>query len=90
VVTPHDIGATPVAGRGFMLSAIIATRESERLLVPTLAALVPVFVFQTLTAPIAAHMVGRAAYRTGQLDAATLEVDELGPAIARTEQEHGG
>lgn len=41
MVTPHDIGATPVAGRGFMLSAIIATRESERLLVPTLAALVP-------------------------------------------------
>lgn len=47
----------------------------------TALALAPVFVFQCLTAPISAHMVGRAAYRTGQLDDETLVVDELAPAV---------
>ena len=46
-----------------------------------LLALVPVFVFQSLTAPAAAHMVGRAAYRTGELDDDGLLVDELAPAV---------
>lgn len=32
--------------------------------------------FQLLTAPVAAHMVGRAAFRTGQVDHASLTVDE--------------
>lgn len=50
-----------------------------------LLALVPVFVFQSLTAPAAAHMVGRAAYRAGQLDEDSLLVDELGPAIRRSD-----
>ncbi len=52
----------------------------------TLLALLPVFVFQSLTAPIAAHMVGRAAYRTGQLDDESLVMDELAPAIERSER----
>lgn len=51
----------------------------------TLLALLPVFVFQSLTAPVAAHMVGRAAYRTGQLDDESLVIDELAPAIQRSE-----
>lgn len=38
---PHDIVATVSTGGGSMLSVIIATHESERALVPTLAALVP-------------------------------------------------
>ena len=38
---PHDIVATVSTGDGSMLSVIIATHESERALVPTLAALVP-------------------------------------------------
>lgn len=45
--------------------------------------LMPVFVFQALTAPAAAHMVGRAAYRTGQLDDDSMYIDELGPAVRR-------
>lgn len=53
----------------------------------TLLALLPVFVFQCLTAPIAAHMVGRAAYRVGQLDEESLVVDELAPAVERSEQQ---
>ena len=41
-----------------------------------------VLVLQMLTAPIAAHMVGRAGYRTGDFDAATLVVDELAADVA--------
>lgn len=52
----------------------------------TVLALVPVMIFQSLTAPISAHMVGRAAYRTGELDRDSLILDELKPAIERNEQ----
>ncbi len=52
----------------------------------TLLALLPVFVFQCLTAPIAAHMVGRAAYRLGQLDDESLVVDELAPAVEQSDR----
>lgn len=48
-----------------------------------LLALLPVFIFQVLTAPVGAHMVGRASYRSGQLDPETLVLDELAPAIER-------
>ena len=66
----------------FGLLLVIAAIALEQRSVGTLLGLVPVFVFQSLTAPIAAHMVGRAAYRTGELDDDSLVVDELGPAIA--------
>ncbi|NJP31695.1 monovalent cation/H(+) antiporter subunit G [Micromonospora sp. HSS6-12] len=40
-----------------------------------------VALFQLATAPVAAQMIGRAAYRTGRLDRALLETDEVdGPA----------
>lgn len=44
--------------------------------------LTPVIVLQMLTAPISAHMVGRAGYRTGDFDASTLVVDELAGDVA--------
>ncbi|GAA1689923.1 hypothetical protein GCM10009792_07480 [Microcella alkalica] len=44
--------------------------------------LTPVIVLQMLTAPISAHMVGRAGYRTGDFDASTLVVDELAADVA--------
>jgi len=40
-------------------------------------ALVLVVVFQMLTAPVAAHMVGRAGFRTGKVRSDLLVVDEL-------------
>jgi multicomponent Na+:H+ antiporter subunit G len=40
--------------------------------------LVLVGIFQLVTAPVAAHMVGRAVYRAGQARAELLVVDELG------------
>ena len=67
----------------FGLLLIIAAIALDQRSFLTLIALIPVFVFQSLTAPIAAHMVGRAAYRTGQLESVGLVVDELGPAIER-------
>lgn len=44
--------------------------------------LLAVALFQLLTAPVAAHMVGRAAYRRGAVRRDTLLVDELTPALA--------
>ncbi|EYT53843.1 cation:proton antiporter [Leucobacter sp. UCD-THU] len=76
----------------FGLLLVIAAIALDQRSVTTLLALIPVFVFQSLTAPVAAHMVGRAAYRTGQLDNDTLVIDELGPAIeqaARREETSG-
>lgn len=47
----------------------------------TLLALVPVVLFQMLTAPVAAHMVGRAGYRTGNYQLELLVADELADAV---------
>lgn len=46
-----------------------------------------VFVMQLLTAPVAAHMVGRAAYRSGQVDEDRLLRDELAEALRKAEDE---
>lgn len=69
----------------FGLLLIIAAIALDQRSFATLFGLIPVFVLQCLTAPIAAHMVGRAAYRTGQLDSESLVLDELGPAIERSD-----
>ncbi|SJN08404.1 Na(+) H(+) antiporter subunit G [Leucobacter sp. 7(1)] len=73
----------------FGLLLVIAAIALDQRSFATLLALVPVFVFQSLTAPVAAHMVGRAAYRTRQLDENSLVVDELGPAIERSDTLYG-
>lgn len=70
----------------FGLLLVIAAVALDQRSFGVLLALVPVFVFQSLTAPTAAHMVGRAAYRTGQLDERTILIDELGPAVERATQ----
>lgn len=44
-------------------------------------ALVLVVLFQLLTAPVAAHLVGRAGYRTGKIRKDLLVVDELTPEL---------
>nr|WP_274636695.1 monovalent cation/H(+) antiporter subunit G [Microbacterium bovistercoris] len=44
---------------------------------PITAFLVPVVLIQLATAPLAAHMVGRQAYRNGRIDEASMVVDEL-------------
>ncbi|WP_254909597.1 monovalent cation/H(+) antiporter subunit G [Micromonospora sp. NBS 11-29] len=42
-----------------------------------LGMLVLVAIFQLSTAPVAAQMIGRAAYRSGRIDRSRLDVDEL-------------
>jgi multicomponent Na+:H+ antiporter subunit G len=47
----------------------------------TLLLLIPVVLFQMITAPISAHMAGRAGYRTGNFRKQIMLVDELETAI---------
>ncbi len=54
------------------LAIALATRSW-----PVAAFLVPVVLIQLATAPLSAHMVGRAAYRNGTIDERSLYVDEL-------------
>lgn len=65
-----------------LLLVIAALALSQRSFL-TLFALIPVFVFQSLTAPVAAHMAGRAAYRAGHVDRDSLAVDELEPVLKK-------
>lgn len=51
------------------------------------ATLVAIAAFQLLTVPVAAHLVGRAAYRTGQVDGSVLDADELAEQLAREERD---
>ncbi|HEV7625648.1 MAG TPA: monovalent cation/H(+) antiporter subunit G [Streptomyces sp.] len=52
--------------------------------------LVLVGLFQLLTVPVAAHMVGRAAYRSGRVDREHLVVDEFGEAVRKPSSEGPG
>ncbi|GAA3324604.1 monovalent cation/H(+) antiporter subunit G [Paeniglutamicibacter sulfureus] len=58
-----------------------------------LPVLVLAWLLQLLTAPVSAHMVGRAGYRTRHLKRETLVADELAAVVEaaaqREEQEHG-
>jgi multicomponent Na+:H+ antiporter subunit G len=48
--------------------------------------LIPVVVLQLLTAPMSAHMIGRAGYRTGDFRGDLLVADELEDDIARADK----
>jgi len=68
-----------VLGLFFIVAAIaLSARTWSALLL-----LVPVVVFQLLTAPVAAHMIGRAGYRTKNLRGDLLIVDELADDVER-------
>jgi len=69
----------------FGLLLLIAGIALQQRSFGVLIALIPVFVFQSLTAPISGHMVGRAAYRAGQLHDESLVLDELAPAISKVD-----
>lgn len=66
-----------ILGLVFIVAAIAVEDRSWS----TLLALAPVVVFQMLTAPVAAHMVGRAGYRTGNYQGDLMVADELADAI---------
>lgn len=74
----HAVTKPQVLGLLLTIVAIALAMQSWMVLF----ALLPVLAFQALTAPVAAHMVGRASYRTGDIDHENLLVDELAPAVA--------
>lgn len=53
---------------------------------PTLALTSLVVVFQMLTQPIAAHMAGRAAYRTDGLDGNLIILDEMADDVSAADE----
>lgn len=69
----HAVTKPQVLGLFAMIVAIAIAGES----VFTFFMLLPIFIFQALTAPVAAHMVGRAAYRAGIIAEDRIYVDEL-------------
>jgi multicomponent Na+:H+ antiporter subunit G len=73
----HAATKPQVLGLMFVVLAIALGARSWS----TLLLLVPVVIFQMLTAPISAHMVGRAGYRTGNFDGDIMLVDELEDAV---------
>jgi multicomponent Na+:H+ antiporter subunit G len=73
----HAATKPQILGLIFIVFAIALSVRSGTVLL----LLIPVSVFQLLTAPISAHMVGRAAYRSGDFDPDTLVVDELAPDV---------
>jgi multicomponent Na+:H+ antiporter subunit G len=79
----HAATKPQILGLLFVLTAIALEAHSWS----TLLAVAPVLVFQMLTAPISAHMVGRAGYRTGNLRRDTLKADELEEAVERATRE---
>jgi multicomponent Na+:H+ antiporter subunit G len=63
----------------FGLMAITADVAVNNLSIGTITLVVAIIFFQSLTAPLAAHLVGRAAYDTQHLRTDLLIADELKP-----------
>ena len=81
----HAATKPQILGLIFVLAAIALESRSWS----TLLVLAPILVFQMLTAPISAHMVGRAVYRTANFRRDVMYVDELEPDIERATNEPG-
>ena len=74
----------------FLLLAALGLEMRSWAVLPVL---VLAWLLQLLTAPVSAHMVGRAGYRTRHLKRETLVADELAAVVEaaaqREEQDHG-
>lgn len=78
----HAATKPQVFGLMLLMSGLALTLRS---LAMTFA-LVLVVAFQLVTAPISAHMLGRAGYRTGKVDAELMVADELTEDLERAER----
>lgn len=78
----HSATKPQVLGLLLMLMAVAIQLRSWALVPVLLLA----WVFQLLTAPVSAHMVGRAGYRTKHLRKELLKVDELDEVVAAAAQ----
>ena len=79
----HAATKPQILGLLFVVTAVALDSRSWT----TLLALIPVLLFQMFTAPISAHMVGRAGYRTRNFKPGTLLVDELEEAVERASED---
>lgn len=79
----HATTKPQILGLIFILAAIAL--QDRRW--PTILVLVTILLFQMMTAPISAHMVGRAGYRTGVVAPGSLLVDELERAVEQAQEE---
>jgi len=73
----------------FGLILILSAIALEEHTLGVVASLLVVLVFQMLTAPISAHMIGRAGYRNGDVARDLLVVDEFEEAVERAGAEIG-
>lgn len=78
----HAATKPQVLGSLLLLTALGLELRSWELL----PLLVVAWIFQLLTVPVSAHMVGRAGYRTKHVDKTALTVDELDDVVARVER----
>ncbi|WP_166870175.1 MULTISPECIES: monovalent cation/H(+) antiporter subunit G [unclassified Salinibacterium] len=79
----HAATKPQILGLMFVIAAIaLADRHWS-----TVLALLPVLIFQMFTAPISAHMMGRAGYRTGNFDEEYILTDDLEAAVNRATRE---
>ncbi|GAA4369178.1 monovalent cation/H(+) antiporter subunit G [Paeniglutamicibacter cryotolerans] len=81
----HAATKPQVFGLFLLLSALALELRSWNV-VPVL---ILAWLLQLLTAPVSAHMVGRAGYRTKHMKKETLLVDELDAVVARAEGQGG-
>ena len=79
----HATTKPQILGLIFILMGIAL--QQRRL--STILMLATLLLFQMMTAPISAHMIGRAGYRTGVVAPGSLLVDELAQAIERAQAE---
>lgn len=81
----HATTKPQIAGLSFIIAAIVLQDRTWG----TFWLLIVVLPFQMLTAPIAAHMVGRAGYRTDIMRRERIYVDELRDAVEQAAEEAG-
>lgn len=81
----HATTKPQIAGLSFIIAAIVLQDRTWG----TFWLLIVVLSFQMLTAPIAAHMVGRAGYRTDVMRRERIYVDELRDAVEHAAEEAG-
>jgi multicomponent Na+:H+ antiporter subunit G len=81
----HAATKPQILGLIFVVIAIALQSRSWS----TLLMLIPVVLFQMLTAPISAHMVGRAGYRTGNFRSEIMLMDELESAVDQATKRPG-
>lgn len=77
-------GTKPQVFGLFLMLTAVAIESGEPRMIPLL---ILAWAFQLLTAPVSAHMVGRAAYRSKHLHEENLMQDELRDVVARAGHE---